>query len=116
VESTLLRDSSGKCSAGWYYLVDGGYVCAKYGTLDINNPQVRLGITSPNLEDFLPYKYAYNTGHGTPLYRSVPSKEEMLKYEPYLEAAKRAKKKADKEKDDAAAGPASPGDVSAPSV
>ncbi len=105
VEPALLKDGGSKCSAGWYHLVDGGYVCAKWGTLDLNNPQVKLGITSPALEDVLPYKYAFNTAHGTPLYKSVPSKEEMLKYEPYLEAAKRAKKKAEraKEKEEAEA-------------
>ena len=105
VETAVVKDAGSKCSAGWYHLVDGGYVCAKWGTLDLNNPQVKLGITPPALEDVLPYKYAFNTAHGTPLYRSVPSKEEMLKYEPYLEAAKRAKKKADraKEKEEAAA-------------
>ncbi len=99
VEPGLVKDTSGKCSQGWYHLVDGGYVCARYATTDIKSPQIRLGITAPNVEDVLPYKYAYNTAHGTPLYRSVPSREEMLKYEPYLEAAKKAKHKADKEKE-----------------
>lgn len=87
------------CAQGWYKLLDGGYVCGKYATLDLNNPQVRLGVTPPNLEEVLPYKYAYNTAHGTPLYRSVPSKEEMLKYEPYLEASKKARRKAKKDKE-----------------
>ena len=95
VDPKPLKGSS--CPKGWYRLLDGGYVCGKYATTDMSNAQVRLGITAPNLEDVLPYKYAYNTAHGTPLYRSVPSKEEMLRYEPYLEAAKRAKKK-DEEK------------------
>jgi hypothetical protein len=113
VETAVVKDAGSKCSAGWYHLVDGGYVCAKWGTLDLNNPQVKLGITPPALEDVLPYKYAFNTAHGTPLYRSVPSKEEMLKYEPYLEAAKRAKKKADREKEKEAA--AASGGGSAPS-
>jgi hypothetical protein len=99
VEPGLVKDASTKCSQGWYHLVDGGYVCARYATLDIKSPQVRLGITPPNLEDVLPYKYAHNSAHGTPLYRSVPSREEMLKYEPYLEAAKKAKRKADHEKE-----------------
>jgi hypothetical protein len=113
VDTAVVKDAGSKCSAGWYHLVDGGYVCAKWGTLDLNNPQVKLGITPPALEDVLPYKYAFNTAHGTPLYRSVPSKEEMLKYEPYLEAAKRAKKKADREKEKEAA--AASGGGSAPS-
>lgn len=85
------------CPANWYRLLDGGYVCAKYATLDMSNAALKLGITAPNLEEVLPYKYAYNTGHGTPLYKSVPSKEDMIKYEPYLEIAKKAKKKAEKE-------------------
>lgn len=85
------------CQQGWFKLVDGGYVCGKYASVDLSNPSVRLGITPPNLEEVLPYKYAYNTKHGTPLYHSVPSKEEMLKYEPYLEASKKARKKAKKD-------------------
>lgn len=85
------------CQAGWYHLVDGGYVCGKYATTDLNNPQVRMGITAPNLEEVLPYQYAYNTAHGTPLYRSVPSKDDMIKYEPYLEMSKKARRKAKKD-------------------
>ncbi|MFT3764250.1 MAG: L,D-transpeptidase [Minicystis sp.] len=100
VEPGVIKDTTGKCSAGWYKLVDGGYVCGRYATLDFKSPQIKLGITSPALEDVLPYKYAHNSAHGTPLYRSVPSREDMLKYEPYLEAAKKAKRKADKEKAD----------------
>ena len=105
VEPALVKDASGKCSRAGTTSSTAATSARKWATLDLKNPQVRLGITPPNLEDVLPYKYAYNTAHGTPLYRSVPSKEEMLKYEPYLEAAKRAKKKAerDKEKDEAAA-------------
>lgn len=101
VEAGKISDSSGKCSAGWYKLVDGGYVCGRYATLDLKSPQVRLGITPPVLDDLLPYKYAHNSAHGTPLYRSVPSREDMLKYEPYLDAAKKAKRKAEKEKEKA---------------
>ena len=85
------------CKEGWYRLLDGGYVCGRYATVKENNPQLKLGVTAPNLNDLLPYKYAYNTAHGTPLYKSVPSREDMLRYEPYLEAAKKAKKKRDEE-------------------
>ncbi|MEP7125605.1 MAG: hypothetical protein ABJE95_32035, partial [Byssovorax sp.] len=38
VETSLVKDAGSKCTAGWYRLVDGGYVCAKWGTLDLNNP------------------------------------------------------------------------------
>ncbi len=78
------------CRRGWYPLVDGGYVCGKYSTLDLNDPRVRNGVKAPNLDALLPYRYAYNTAHGTPLYRSLPTREQMLEYEPYL------KKKANK--------------------
>ncbi|HVY49870.1 MAG TPA: L,D-transpeptidase, partial [Minicystis sp.] len=88
------------CTAGWYHLVDGGYVCGKYATTDMSSPQVKLGIHPPNIEDVLPYKYAYNTADGTPLYRSVPSKEEMLKYEPYLDKKKKKKKDRDADKEE----------------
>ncbi len=101
VDPTPIKSSS--CSQGWYRLLDGGFVCGKYASLDMKNPQVRLGVTPPNLDEVLPYRYAYNTAHGTPLYRSVPSKEEMIKYEPYLEAAKRARRKAKKDAEEEAA-------------
>jgi hypothetical protein len=80
------------CRQGWYPLVDGGYVCGKYATLDLEDPRVRLGVKAPDLTALLPYKYAYNRSHGTPLYRAVPSREDMLRYEPYLAAEKKAKK------------------------
>ena len=90
------------CRKGWYPLVAGGYVCGKYATTNMKDPAIRLGVKAPDLEALLPYKYAYNTAHGTPLYRSVPSKEEMYKYEPYLKNKKKKSKKA-REKAKAAA-------------
>ncbi len=95
VDPTGTKNAS--CQAGWYRLLDGGFVCGKYATTDLGNPQVRMGITAPNLEEVLPYQYAYNTAHGTPLYRSVPSKDDMIRYEPYLEMSKKARRKAKKE-------------------
>src|SRR6185436_13297773 len=47
--------------------------------------------TPPNLDDLLPYRYAWNTTTGTPLYKSVPSRQDMAEYEPYL--AVRAKRR-----------------------
>ncbi len=84
------------CKQGFYALIDGGYVCGKYATLDEQDSRVKLGVKAPDLEGPMPYKYAYNTAHGTPLYAQVPSKDDMLKYEPYL--LDRAKKK-DKDTD-----------------
>ncbi len=72
------------CDLGWFKLVGGGYVCAKQGTLDVEHPKVKLGPAPPNLEEPLPYQYGWNTTMGTPLYRSVPSREQMAHHEPYL--------------------------------
>src|SRR5882724_3646824 len=76
------------CTAGWYKLISGGFVCGNLGTTDLNHPDVRFATQAPNLDDVLPYPYARNAKNGTPLYKSVPSREQMDKYEPYLKAAK----------------------------
>lgn len=82
------------CKEGWYELVQGGFVCAKYAALDLNHPRMRLGPHAPNLAGPLPYDYGYNIQNGTPLYRTVPSRDERLKLEPWLAGApKRAKQK-----------------------
>lgn len=73
------------CQEGWYELVAGGFVCGKYATLDLNDPRVKSAPHDPNLEGPLPYQYGYNTTNGAPLYRQVPSREERIKLEPYLE-------------------------------
>jgi lipoprotein-anchoring transpeptidase ErfK/SrfK len=87
------------CRKGFYPLVDGGFVCGKYSTLDLKDARVRLGVKAPNIDALLPYRYAFNRAHGTPLYRSVPSMEDMNRYEPYTAEKEKAKKakKAEKE-------------------
>jgi hypothetical protein len=82
-----------KCRQGFYPLVDGGYVCGKYATLNTEDPRVRMGVKPPDIEAALPYRYAYNRAHGTPLYLSVPSRDDMHQYEPYLLEKKKKKKK-----------------------
>jgi hypothetical protein len=72
------------CKQGFYPLVDGGYVCGKYATTKVDDARVKLGVKPPDVEALLPYTYAYNRAHGTPLYTAVPSKAEMMRYEPYL--------------------------------
>lgn len=79
------------CTAGWYRVLSGGYICGRHITFNHNHASVRLGVL-PDLEALLPYQYGFNKTMGTPLYRSVPSKEEMLKYEPYLNQPKKAEK------------------------
>ncbi|NUO51956.1 MAG: L,D-transpeptidase [Polyangiaceae bacterium] len=46
---------------------------------------MKLGVKQPDLAAILPYQYAYNRFHGTPLYKTLPTRAEMFKYEPYLE-------------------------------
>ena len=76
--------SKKNCTGGWYKVLSGGYVCGNLGTTDLNHPDVKFATQAPNLEEVLPYPYARNAKNGTPLYKSVPSREQMEKYEPYL--------------------------------
>lgn len=72
------------CTRGWYRLRDGGFVCGNAGTTNANSPEARFAIRKPNLDEVLPYTYARNAKNGTPLYKSVPTVEQMRQYEPYL--------------------------------
>lgn len=76
--------SKKNCTRGWYKLLSGGYICGNLGTTDMNHPEVKFATKPPNLEEVLPYTYARNSKNGTPLYRSVPTREQMERYEPYL--------------------------------
>jgi hypothetical protein len=78
------------CPEGWYELLAGGFVCGKYATLDLDHPRFKLA-HAPDLEGPLPYDYGYNVANGTPLYRSVPSRAERLKIEPWLVRPKKPK-------------------------
>jgi lipoprotein-anchoring transpeptidase ErfK/SrfK len=73
------------CRSSWYALVGGGYICGSEGSVDPNDPQVRLAVQAPDLTATLPYPYARNAQNGTPLYSSVPSRDQIAQYEPYLE-------------------------------
>ena len=76
--------SKKNCTRGWYKLLSGGFICGNLGTTDMNHPEVKFATKPPNLAEVLPYAYARNSKNGTPLYRSVPSREQMERYEPYL--------------------------------
>jgi hypothetical protein len=79
------------CPEGWYELVDGGFVCGRYATLDMNHPKLRTAAHAPFLDQPLPYQYGYNITNGTPLYKSVPSREERVKLEPWLKPRPKVK-------------------------
>jgi lipoprotein-anchoring transpeptidase ErfK/SrfK len=70
------------CAEGWYELVQGGFVCGRYATVDINHPRVRLAPHPPELDQALPYVYGVNLTNGTPLYYSVPTQEDRSRLEP----------------------------------
>jgi lipoprotein-anchoring transpeptidase ErfK/SrfK len=72
------------CKDGWYELLAGGFVCGKYASLDLNHPRIKTGPHTPNLDGPLPYDYGVNITNGTPLYRTVPSRDERNKLEPWL--------------------------------
>lgn len=82
----VLKEAVGKsgCSEGWRQLAVGGFICGNAGTTDLKSSPVKLSVKPPNIQDILPYPYARNTQNGTPLYLSVPSREQMDTYEPYL--------------------------------
>ncbi len=86
------------CPEGWYELLAGGFVCGKYATLDLNHPRVKLAPHAPDLVGSLPYQYGYNITNGTPLYRTIPSREDRIRFEPWL--TKRATPKPRRVEDD----------------
>jgi lipoprotein-anchoring transpeptidase ErfK/SrfK len=86
------------CTEGWYELVQGGFVCGKYASLDMNHPRIKLAPHAPDLVGPLPYQYGYNVANGTPLYRNVPSREERLAAEPWM-APKKARSRRSREDD-----------------
>lgn len=92
--------SKTNCSSGWYQLAGGGYLCGNQGTVDLSHPEVAYSTKQPALDEVLPYVYARNAKNGTPLYKSVPSREQMLRYEPYLEAGKKKSHDEDDDEDD----------------
>ncbi|MBX3227885.1 MAG: L,D-transpeptidase [Labilithrix sp.] len=88
------------CKDGWYELVQGGFVCGRYASLDLKHPRFRLGPHMPSMTTPLPYEYGYNVAHGTPLYRTYPSREERLKLEPWLAPKPKPKPKPREEEEE----------------
>jgi L,D-transpeptidase catalytic domain len=70
------------CREGWFQVVGGGYICGKSGTVNLDDPRVKNAPRQPNIEAVLPFRYARNGRNGTPMYRSVPSPEQIRTYEP----------------------------------
>jgi lipoprotein-anchoring transpeptidase ErfK/SrfK len=81
------------CPSGWVELVDGGFVCSNVGTLDDKEPRTKFTLRVPNLDELLPYTYARNAKNGTPMYKTVPTRDQMKHYEPYLASESQSAKK-----------------------
>jgi lipoprotein-anchoring transpeptidase ErfK/SrfK len=77
------------CKEGWYELVQGGFVCGKYASLDMSHPRLKVAPHPADMTGMLPYEYGYNVRNGTPLYRTIPSREERLEIEPWLAPKKK---------------------------
>ena len=86
------------CKDGWYHLHPYGYICGRHGTPNLENPRFKAGTTPPDIDAVVPYKYAYNKHNGTPLYRRIPTREEMQQYEPDRRSAKKSASKKAKSK------------------
>ncbi|HSO31654.1 MAG TPA: L,D-transpeptidase [Labilithrix sp.] len=97
------------CKEGWYELVQGGFVCGKYASLDANHPRVKLAPHAPDMVSSLPYQYGYNVANGTPLYRTIPSREERLQIEPWLAPKPKKARRSSEESASADDGDATPG-------
>jgi hypothetical protein len=80
------------CPAGWYRTVAGGYICGEAGSTNPKAPEARFGRRQPALDEILPYTYARNAKNGTPLYKSVPTPEQMHRYEPYLAESRKGER------------------------
>ena len=95
------------CKEGWYELVQGGFVCGRYATMEENHPKLKTAPHPPDMQTPLPYQYGYNITNGTPLYRTIPSREDRQHLEPWLSAKPKPKPK---KSDDESASAASYGD------
>ena len=84
------------CAHGWLRLRDGGFVCSGAGTTNLSSPEARFSIRAPDVTAVLPYTYARNSKNGTPLYKSVPTLEQMRTYEPYLVKHRRRQRRTSK--------------------
>jgi len=71
------------CLAGWYAIEEGGYVCNRRDvTLFEGSRLPERRSRQPSREDVLPYEYGRIFRRRAPLYRRLPTEEEVAIYEP----------------------------------
>jgi hypothetical protein len=74
------------CPEGWYELVAGGFVCARFATEDFDVKELKTFPHAPYDDRPLPYDYGLNLTNGTPMYRRPPLRKERAIYEKGLVA------------------------------
>jgi lipoprotein-anchoring transpeptidase ErfK/SrfK len=72
------------CREGWYELVDGGFVCGKHATANLDHPKLRTAASPPRRGEAMPYDYGFNVANGTPLYWTIPARNDRARLEPWL--------------------------------
>jgi lipoprotein-anchoring transpeptidase ErfK/SrfK len=68
------------CKGQWYHVFPMGYVCTDEATIDLDAPIVRAASRRPDLDQPLPYRYAFVRAT-SPQYLRVPSHQEQEKSE-----------------------------------
>jgi lipoprotein-anchoring transpeptidase ErfK/SrfK len=80
------RPVTGKgCAAGFRAIKPMGFVCLGSTTLDLNHPFVRASSRRPDVTQKLPYMYGMAV-RGGPAYASLPTDDDLAKYEPHLKS------------------------------
>ena len=86
VKPQMIKKSN--CGEGWFELVDGGFICGKFATLDMSNKELKNAPHAPLTDSPLPYAYGLNLTNGTPLYRRMPLLKERAEHEKALQVGK----------------------------
>src|ERR1022692_971159 len=92
VEAKAQRVQRSSCAEGWFELLEGGYVCAKLATTDLNAKELADAPHPPYADRPLPYDYGLNLTTGTPLYRRKVTRNERAQYERALAVGKTSSK------------------------
>jgi len=81
VAVTSTGQRGGRCSEGWWQLAEGGYLCSRHVTIDLDAKELKDSPHPPSVDRALPYDYGLNLTNGTPMYRRPPLRKERAIYE-----------------------------------
>jgi len=79
------------CSERWFELVQGGFVCGRYATTDLQQKELRDAPHPPYRDRPLPYDYGLNLTNGTPMYRRPPLRRERAEVEKGLAVGRKSR-------------------------